>query len=137
MTDAVYDELLRRAGAAVSAGEHVILDASWQVDEHRAAARRLAREQHAALVELHVTADDSVAERRLRNRPAAPGGSEATVEVRDRMRVRFDPWPQAIVLDTCLPLNDTLRTAGDAVTAADAVAGWQPKAPTVPVGGHR
>ena len=115
VTDRVYTELLGRARDRLSMGEHVVLDASWRSGAHRDAVRDLARDAGALLVELHATADDAIADARLRNRGHEPGGSEATVEIREQMRVRFDPWPGAVALDTGEPLAEVARAAQDAI----------------------
>ena len=98
-TDEVYAEMLRRAAAAAQLGEHVILDASWRSDHHRRLARQLAKELHLVPVELRLTVDEATARTRLSTRGRTLGGSEATIEVRDEMRRRFDPWPQATCVD--------------------------------------
>ena len=116
VTEWIYTEMLRRAAHAASMGEHVVLDASWSSGAHRMAARRMAQEAGAVLVELRTSVDDSIAAVRIENRPHVPGGSEATVAVRDRMRRRFDPWIGAAVLDTNRPFDEVVASAYDVAT---------------------
>lgn len=114
VTGRVYREMLRRAEVALRGGEHVVLDASWSSAQHRTTAQRLAREVDATLVQVLAQTDDTVAARRMASRQPVPGGSEATVAVREEMRKRFDPWPDATNVRT----DATAAAAVDAVTHA-------------------
>jgi len=119
ITDAVYAEMLRRAVVLLRAGEHVVLDASWQSEARRAAAARAVAEAGAVTVEIEATADESVAVQRLVDRPRVRGGSEATVEVRQEMRRRFAPWQTATQVATTHGTGEAM----EAVMAAIRVAG--------------
>jgi len=117
-TDATYAELWRRAAVVAGAGEPVVLDASWAERRRREALRRAARDAAVRLVELCCEAPPSVAAARIEARRAAGGdASDATAEVADWMRARFDPWPEAVVIDGSRP-------ADDAVAQAVAVLRW-------------
>lgn len=116
VTEWIYAEMLRRAARATSMGEHVVLDASWSSGAHRMAARRMAADAGAVLVELRADVDDSIAAVRIENRARVPGGSEATVAVRDQMRRGFDPWIGAAVLDTNRPFDEVVASAYDVAT---------------------
>jgi len=97
----VYEELLRRAGQLLARGESVVLDASWAAASHRAAARRLAWDQHAEVVEVRCDLPRAVARERVARRAASGfDPSDATPEVVDHLMAKFDPWPEARVADT-------------------------------------
>jgi predicted kinase len=99
MTAATYGELLRRASAALSEGESVVLDASWAGRHFREEATRAAGAVAADLVELRCVAPLDVAAARMRSRaPTDP--SDATLEVATRMAEDTDPWPSATPIDT-------------------------------------
>ncbi|QIS03676.1 AAA family ATPase [Nocardia brasiliensis] len=105
----VYAELLTRAHRLLTAGMSVILDASWidESERHRAAA--LAAATHADLIPLRCVCSPAVASRRISRRAA--GDSEATPHIAAAMSVTAAPWPEAIALDTELPLADTIDSA--------------------------
>jgi uncharacterized protein len=105
VTKRTYDTLLRRAKAALSLGESVILDASFADETWRAAARELANQTHAALVELCCVAPAAVANQRIsrRRQHVAPHQtllSDATPAIAATMAEHFSLWPTAVVLDT-------------------------------------
>ncbi|MBL7488026.1 AAA family ATPase [Frankia sp. AgB1.9] len=112
-TDAVYTELLRRAGHALAHGENVLLDASWSATTQRTAAARVAAAASADLVELCCVTSSAVAEARIARRAAAGSdASDATsMAVYTAMASRTDPWPAAAVVDTAVPLAEAAATA--------------------------
>jgi aminoglycoside phosphotransferase family enzyme/predicted kinase len=119
MTDATYDELLRRATSLLELGEPVILDASWTDQRHRELAGGAARRASSRLVELECRAPTAESERRLRARAAAGGdGSDATAAVARAMASRADPWPAAFVVDTGPAPATVLDDAAALVAAA-------------------
>ncbi len=123
-TTETYETLLERARRALQAGEPVILDASWSRQEWREAAGRIADETLSDLVQLRCDAPIGVARERIeRRRTAGNDVSDATVEVADEMRGRFDPWPSAVAVDTDSPLHQSLAAA---VCAVDEEAGPPP-----------
>ncbi len=100
-TAATYAEMLARAGAALSHGESVVMDASWTAETQRARARELAAAHAADLVEIRCRAEPDTAARRLRRRLAAGGDpSDATPEIAAQLAVAADPWPAAAAIDT-------------------------------------
>ena len=99
-TDATYAELLKRARVALELGESTILDASWSSARWRTAAARVAEESASDLIELHCDAPTHVIDSRIAARRAGSGLSDATLEVAAMMRVEFDEWPTARVVDT-------------------------------------
>ena len=107
LTDATYDALLDRARAALGLGESVVLDASWSSGRHRQAAAELAATTSSDLVELRCVVAPDIAGQRIRRRLAAGGDpSDATPDVAAAMATRFDPWPEATVLDTSGRVQD-------------------------------
>jgi aminoglycoside phosphotransferase family enzyme/predicted kinase len=109
---ATYEELRRRARLLLERGESVILDASWSDVDQRLGARRLAEAVVADLVELRVDAPAPVAAARIAARRAAGGDpSDVTVEVAAALGARFDPWPEATIIETTGPPPDSLRRA--------------------------
>jgi aminoglycoside phosphotransferase family enzyme/predicted kinase len=112
-TRRTYDLMLRRAGQLLARGESVILDASWQAETDRAAARRLATDTASPVVELCCQVPEDLAAQRIRQRGGDP--SDATVEVARRMAERFAAWPQAAAIDTTGPVTDTVGRAHELV----------------------
>ncbi len=109
---ATYGELLRRAGALLEQGESVVLDGSWTDATHRRTAAELARRTAADLVQLHVdAAPDVVSARIAARRSAGSDASDATVAVADALRARFEPWPDAVEIDTGGPLGEAVDAA--------------------------
>ncbi|OHV62176.1 AAA family ATPase [Pseudofrankia sp. BMG5.36] len=111
-TEAVYAELLRRAGHALVHGENVLLDASWSAATARAAAARLAGTAAADLVELCcVTAPEVAAARIARRATGGRDASDATAAVHTAMAARADPWPAATVIHTAAPVAESAAAA--------------------------
>ncbi|GAA2436482.1 AAA family ATPase [Streptomyces macrosporus] len=117
-TEATYAALLERASALLSSGESVVLDASWTDPARRAAARRTAEGAEADLVTLRCEVPDDVAAARLAGR--APGASDADAEVAAAMAARETPWPEAVPVDTGVPLGVSLDRALAVVRPHDA-----------------
>lgn len=116
--DDTYRRAVERAAHLAALGEHVILDATWGDAAHRATAREIAASAGADVVEIRCVAPDDVADGRIRDRLAdGRDASDATPEVARRLRDRFAPWPEAIVVDTDGP-------EANAVEAAARATGW-------------
>lgn len=111
----VYREMLDRARTPLALGEPVILDASWGRADDRAAARGVAAEAGAAVVELRCVAPPAVADARIAARRPGDDPSEATPAVAAALRAAADPWPQAVEVPTDRPLEETVRIALGAV----------------------
>lgn len=110
--DAVYGEVLRRAGDALGMGEHVVLDASWLHEHRRSAARDLAQRTGALLVELRCDCPADVAEARIARRAQqGTDASEATVEVRRALASAADPWQESHRIDTAAPVSIAIAAA--------------------------
>jgi hypothetical protein len=99
--------LAARARRALEHGESVVVDASWNREVHRVAARAVAQSTSSELVEVRCTAPAEVAAERIRTR-AQRYGSEATPAVASAMRAATDDWPAAVPVDTTGPAADVL-----------------------------
>jgi aminoglycoside phosphotransferase family enzyme/predicted kinase len=96
-THRTYTAVLHRAGILLERGEHVVLDASWSSERHRASARELAQRTHTALTEICCVAPADVAAERLASRRR--GASDADASIAASMAATMDPWPQAKTVD--------------------------------------
>jgi predicted kinase len=113
-TDAVYDELLRRAGVVLGSKRSVVLDASFRAREKRAAARALARRFGVPFLFVECSADRETCRARLTARAARPSVSDGRVELLDTFAESFEPvteLPEAehLVLDTRRPIAETIE----------------------------
>jgi uncharacterized protein len=116
VTTRTYETLLRRAKAALSLGESVILDASFADETWRAGARKLANQTRAVPVELCCVAPAALTNERIsrRRQHAAPHQtllSDATPAIAATMAEHFSSWPTAAVLDTTGSKPATLAKA--------------------------
>lgn len=108
----VYAAMLRRATTALALGESVVLDAAWTAGRWRQAARHVASEGLADLVELRCTAPAAVAAERILARVAeGRGPSDATPAVAAALAEVDDPWPEAHPIDTDGPPVASLAAA--------------------------
>ena len=89
-TERVYAEMLRRAGAVVSSGRTVVLDASFRGREQRAAARRLAREHGVPFYFVECRADPDVCRERLARRDRERRVTDGRIEIFDEFRERWE-----------------------------------------------
>jgi len=88
-----YDEMLRLAKAHLTAGESVILDASYKRASERARVRQLAKEQGVQLVFVYCECPPSVARERLGIRLTDPEAiSDGRVELFEAQALDFDPF---------------------------------------------
>ncbi|MER5435237.1 AAA family ATPase [Streptomyces sp. NPDC002588] len=116
-TARTYAALLDRAAALLSAGESVVLDATWSDPAQRDAARRVAERADADLVALHCHAPADVTAARLRARSAGP--SDADLGIATAMAARESAWPEAVGVDTSGPLESAVGRALAAVRPWD------------------
>jgi predicted kinase len=115
-TDATYEALLERARVALGMGESVVVDASWGSSQWRARARVVAEAAHADLDELRCAAPAAVTGPRLAARAAeGQDPSDATADIAAAMEAVASAWPEAALLDTARPLDQTLAAARAAV----------------------
>lgn len=98
---AAYRRTLDDARRLLGRGESVVLDATFGDARWREAARDLAVETSSELAELRCCLPESLAAERIaRRRAVGTDASEATVAVGQLLADRFEPWPEAIELDT-------------------------------------
>ena len=115
LTEDVYEELLRRAGAVLTSGRPVVLDASFRARRHREAAALLAREHGVDFYFVECRAPVRVSRERLRRRAGAPSVSDARADLLDEFLARWEPVDELdgskhIVLDTSEPIDASMET---------------------------
>ncbi|WP_406154381.1 AAA family ATPase [Streptomyces sp. NBC_01023] len=97
-TQRTYAELIERASALLSAGESVVVNATWNLRAWRSAAMEAARRHDADLVCVRCQVPRDVGAQRLAARLTGP--SDAGPAVGDAMGAASDPWPEAVMIDT-------------------------------------
>ncbi len=121
-TASTYRELVRRAHRLLELGEPVLLDASWADADLRESARAVASASSADFLELCCEVDPETSARRISVRRRAGGDpSDATREIGDAIRRRFDPWPRATVVATSGQPHESLASALGAIRASAAL----------------
>lgn len=115
MTEKVYAELLRRAGAVVRSGRPVVLDASFRSRGHREASRQMAQDLGARFFFVECRAPAEVCRERLGRRTLEAGVSDARAGLFDDFVARWEPVDEYtesehVILDTSEPIetNDEL-----------------------------
>lgn len=114
----VYDAMRHRAEHLLGRGMSVVLDATWTSAKERAAARALADDNAATILEIRCEAPLATLRQRVRSREAST--SEATAGVVDVLAARQDAWPEALTLSTEQGDSDAVW----AFFAAQASATW-------------
>jgi aminoglycoside phosphotransferase family enzyme/predicted kinase len=114
-TAATYRELLARGRVALQRGETVVLDASWIDAARRREAAAVARETASDLVELRCVTDPDVAAGRIETRRASGGAHDASVEIAAAMAADANPWPEAVAVDTTVPIEVSVAMARKAI----------------------
>jgi aminoglycoside phosphotransferase family enzyme/predicted kinase len=100
-SEATYATLMERAADALGRGESVVLDASFARAGNRAAARRVARECSAEIMELRCTLDPAERDRRIaRRREEGHDASDADATIAAVVAGGFDDWPEAAPVPT-------------------------------------
>ena len=100
-TDATYAELLARAREHLALGHTVVLDATWRHPSWRKAARLLAEDVSAELVELRCAAPVELAADRVRRRLAdADDASDANEQIARALAAAETGWASAVEIDT-------------------------------------
>ncbi|MEU5122624.1 AAA family ATPase [Streptomyces asoensis] len=112
-TARTYAALLDRAAALLSAGESVVLDATWSDTAQREAARRVADRTCADLVPLRCHVPREVSAARLRARTGGPSDADATIGA--AVAAAEHAWPEAVPVDTGGPLDAAVARAMAAV----------------------
>lgn len=101
MTNATYQEVLRRTEVALGHGTSVVLDGSWNAALHRAQARSAGQRMEAEITEFQCVADATLAERRIEARRSNwDNVSDATGAIAASMANDMEPWPTSTILDT-------------------------------------
>lgn len=90
-TQAVYDELLRRAEVVVSSGRSVVIDASFRSQRHRLAVADMAKRHGlpCLFVECWVPREEAMA--RLAKREQGPATSDGRREIYDAFAADYEP----------------------------------------------
>jgi len=91
VTERVYRELLDRGRDLLLAGESLVLDASFQRQDHRRAAQTLAQETGAGLIFIKTLCGLEAQRRRLGARGRKKGPSDGRLELVERQREVFEP----------------------------------------------
>lgn len=112
-TARTYAALLDRAAALLSAGESVVLDATWTDAAQREAAMCVAERTSADLVALRCQVPGELSTARLSTR--GPGISDAGPDIATAMAAEEPPWPEAVPVDTSGPLESAVTQALAAV----------------------
>ncbi|MEU2156068.1 AAA family ATPase [Streptomyces sp. NPDC019396] len=112
-TARTYATLLDRASALLSAGESVVLDATWSDARQREAALHMADRVSADLVALHCQVPGDVAAARLETR--APGASDADLDVATAMAGSEPAWAEAVTIDTSGSVESAIVQALSAI----------------------
>jgi predicted kinase len=96
-----YDALCSRARDLLERGRSVVLDASWSETARRGEAIRVAAETSSDLLAFRCDAPVDVAIARAASRASRGGdASDAEGQIVRHIAARFDPWPEARVIDT-------------------------------------
>jgi aminoglycoside phosphotransferase family enzyme/predicted kinase len=100
-SEATYAALMEEAASALGRGESVVLDASFRRAAHRDAARRVAHDCSAELMELRCALDPAQRDRRIaRRRQRGDDASDADALIAARVADAFDDWPEASPVHT-------------------------------------
>jgi aminoglycoside phosphotransferase family enzyme/predicted kinase len=100
-TDRTYTALVDRARDVLEHGESVILDASWSSEERRQEANALAARTGSELTSFVCDVPPQLAGQRAAQRAQqGTDASDAGAALAAALRDRFEPWPEAVVLDT-------------------------------------
>ncbi|WP_082682911.1 AAA family ATPase [Mycobacterium sp. GA-1285] len=112
---AVYDEVLRRARALLSAGETVVLDGTWRDAQQQERAYRLAAETCSAVVHFVCSLSPSQAAERVVAR--GPSSSDATPQIAVALGENAGTG-RVHRIDTARPLADSVNEASRVVRRA-------------------
>jgi aminoglycoside phosphotransferase family enzyme/predicted kinase len=124
MTTRTYDALLDEARRLLGLGVSVVVDASFVSARARRAARSVADEADAEMVELRCTVDRDEADRRMRSRlDAGDDASDADPAIAARLAATADPWPESTEISTEGPLEQVVDVASAAANAVASITG--------------
>ena len=135
-TGRTYGELLRRAEVLLGMGESVLIDATWNAAEQRAAAAALAGRLGADLVQLRCEAPADVAAARMRARTGS--ASDADPGIAAELAAAQAPWPDAVSLGAVVRAGGWPEPVIEQALAAIRPHGhdqvWRPARPALPPG---
>jgi Uncharacterized protein conserved in bacteria len=110
-----YAALAERAREHLERGRGVVLDASWNDQEQRGRASRLAGATSSELIAFRCAAPHDVSATRAAARASVgTDASDAIGEIAENLTERFAAWPEATVLDT----TSSAEVVASAVVAA-------------------
>ena len=116
----VYRELIARARHALVHGESVVIDATWGDPAWRSAALALGVDTCSTVVQLECRAPVEVAASRAdRRRQSGHDASEADGAVSLTLAQARSPWPEAVPVNTTLPIGAAFDVAANAVRPPD------------------
>jgi hypothetical protein len=113
LTEAVYDQMLRRAESVLHSGRAVVLDATFRTAAFRRAARALAERNGAPFVFIECAAPPQLGRQRLRDRERSSLGSDGRLEIFDEFVAGYErpdelPAPEHVWVDTAQPFDQSL-----------------------------
>lgn len=107
-----FDELRYQAQALLARGVSVVVDATWQSAADRAMLRDVAASAGAELTELRCDLSPAVAKERIARRLASlHEPSDALPALVEYIGARFEPWPEAKVVDTSRSVDSSIAAA--------------------------
>jgi len=116
MTSKTQQQMRREAEELIKRGVSVVLDSTWSSEEHRTAIRDLVNTAQVELTELLCELDPATARERIARRLSSfHEPSDATPDLVDYVAQRFDPWPEAITIDTANSVASSTQAALNAV----------------------
>jgi aminoglycoside phosphotransferase family enzyme/predicted kinase len=120
VTDAVYDEMMRRAAVVLTSGRSVILDASFRTAELRRRARDLARRHGVPFLFAECRVSEEVVRARLEERERTGGVSDGRRAILSDFLARVEPATELgdrehLVLDTTRPVATSLEALASRV----------------------
>ncbi len=123
VTEAVYDEVFRRARAVLQSGRPVVIDASFRSLEHRKAARQLASEAGVPFLFVECQAPSDIIRERLRRRDREPSVSDARADFLDDFVASWEPVDELgpsehLVLDTSGSIEENVEAIRSASNQA-------------------
>jgi len=86
-----YALVMNRAAIALSEGDNVVLDATFQKKDHRDMARQIASKNHASLLIVQCTCPDEVVQKRLEERVKKKSISDGRWEIYLSQKATFEP----------------------------------------------
>ncbi len=114
MKERTYRAIFDTARRHLELGDSVVVDASFSDARWRAVAREVAADCSADLTELLCMLSGAVAQQRLLARARRGGdASDADPAIAEIMSRHFDPWPDAIPVDTAEPADNAVESAFD------------------------